>query len=516
MRVGLVINTIRHLKPQQIYFQVADRVHKPAFVYMKAPNMDGVPTITPPIVKPTCFYGEDKFCFLNIDGKFDGWENRNHGNLWAFNQNYMDWLNQDLLLDEDAEQWIDRYIAEMSNNAIGNDPYVTALRCMNWIKLFSLKPHLRSQEREDALFSQMVLMDKRLEYKLLGNHLLEEIFALFIASVYFNHQPWFDKSKTLMTEQLKEQILKDGAHYELSPMYQCILLDRLLDCYNYSINNNLFVEQDELKALMKDKAVLMLGHLESIIYQDGSFPLLNDAAWGIGPKADELFDYAKRLGLAWHAIPLTRCGYRKMKKGRMEAAVDISQIRATYQPGHTHADFFTYELRIDGVPFIVDTGTSTYDKGPRRDYERSTKAHNTVSVEEKDSCEVWSGFRVGKRPKIHIVADFEDQIEAWHKGFGKGLTHTRDFSIHKDAFCVTDKVSKSLESVSYIHFAKGVDVDVKEDLSEINTQVASIKVNGANKIEAFDETYAEEYNIPKKCKVVAIYFDKRLEYKVKL
>lgn len=483
---------------------------------MSAPNRDGVPTITSPIVKPTCFYGEEKFCFINIDGKFDGWENRSHGNLWAFNQNYMEWLNQELLLDEDAEQWIDRYIVDMSNNAIGNDPYVTALRCMNWIRLFCLKPHLRTQEREDALFSQMVLMDKRLEFKLLGNHLLEEIFALFIASVYFNHQPWFDKSKTLMMEQLNEQILKDGAHYELSPMYQCILLDRLLDCCNYSINNKIFVGQEELTTLMKDKAVLMLGHLKSIIYQNGSIPLLNDAARGIGPEANELFDYAMRLGLTWQAIPLTRCGYRKMKKGRMEAIVDISQIRATYQPGHTHADFFTYELRIDGNPFIVDTGTSTYDKGPRRDYERSTKAHNTVSVEGKDSCEVWSGFRVGKRPKIHIEADFGDEIQAWHLGFGRGLKHTRYFAMREDGLKVIDDVSKSCDSISYLHFAEGINVELSEDLCKLLTPTADVIIHGAKKIEISDDFYAEEYNRMKKCKVVAIHFDRHLEYKISI
>lgn len=37
-------------------------------------------------------------------------------------------------------------------------------------------------------------------------------------------------------------------------------------------------------------------------------------------------------------------------------------IGPDYIPGHAHADTFNYELRIDGVPFIVDTGISTYNK----------------------------------------------------------------------------------------------------------------------------------------------------------
>jgi len=516
MQLRLVLNTVMHLKPQQIYHQVVARVHQPQFQFLEAPDIKTPPVLIAPIPKPICYNGYDEFNFINIIGPFKGWGNKDHGNLWAFNQNYMDWLNQGGVTDEDAEKWVDKYITDMPDNVIGNDPYVTALRCMNWFWLFATRPQLRNKRREDALYSQCKLLEKKLEYKLLANHLLEELFALFIASIYFRDQHWYELSNKGLRKELDEQILKDGAHYELSPMYQTILLDRLLDCYNFCSNNPLFSGQKEFADFMASKAMLMLGHLMTITYKDDSIPLLNDAARGIGPACTDLFDYAKRLSLKWDVIPLTRCGYRKLNNKRIEAVVDISQIRATYQPGHTHADFFTYELRIDGEPFIVDTGTSTYDKGRRRDYERSTKAHNTVTVEGKDSCEVWSGFRVGKRPRIHIVTDFKDEVMAWHQGFGKGLKHTRHFVINPSYFGVSDEVSKSRESISYIHFAEGVEPHVSDDLSAILTTKATISINGAQKIDILENTYSEEYNITKNCKVAAIHFDKKMEYKVQL
>lgn len=516
MQLRLVLNTVIHLKPQQIYHQVVARIRQPQFQTLEAPDIKTPPVLTAPIPKPICYNGYDEFMFINIIGQFKGWCNKEHGNLWAFNQNYMDWLNQSFLTDEDAEKWVDRYITDMQDNVIGNDPYVTALRCMNWFRLFTIRPQLRTKRRDNALYSQCKLLEIKLEYKLLANHLLEELFALFIASIYFRDQHWYELSYKGLRRELDEQILKDGAHYELSPMYQTILIDRLLDCYNFCLNNPLFSGQKEFSDFMAVKAVLMLGHLATIIYKDDSIPLLNDAARGIGPTSTDLFDYAKRLSLKWDAIPLTRCGYRKLNNERIEAVVDISQIRATYQPGHTHADFFTYELRIDGVPFIVDTGTSTYDKGVRRDYERSTKAHNTVTVGGKDSCEVWSGFRVGKRPKIHIVADFKDEVMAWHQGFGKGLKHTRDFVIQPSLFKVSDEVSKSRESISYIHFAEGVEPHVSDDLSTIYTTKANISIDGAQKIDILKNTYSEEYNVIKKCNVAAIHFEKKMEYRIQL
>lgn len=472
--------------------------------------------MTEPVSKPVCYDGGEEFCFINIYGQFKGWGNKEHGNLWAFNQNYMDWLNQGALTDDDAGKWIDWYIEDMPDNEVGNDPYVTALRCMNWIRLFVRMPQLKNKTRDDALYSQCKLLEKKLEYKLLANHLLEELFALFIASIYFRDQHWFKLSSLGLMRELNEQILKDGAHYELSPMYQTILLDRLLDCYNFSVNNPLFDEQQGLTDFMAAKAKFMLGHLSAIINQDGSIPLLNDAARGIGPESEDLFEYAKRLGLKWKPLPLTCCGYRKMKNDRLEAVIDIAQIRASYQPGHTHADFFTYELRIDGKPFIVDTGTSTYDKGARRDYERSTKAHNTVTIDGKDSCEVWSGFRVGKRPQIHIVKDVDGEVMAWHQGFGRGLKHTRNFIIQPNCFMVVDKVNKNRENISFIHFAEGIELKVSDDLRTISTPKANIEIDGAKRIEILENTYSEEYNIMKKSKVVAIHFDKKMEYKIQL
>ena len=78
------------------------------------------------------------------------------------------------------------------------------------------------------------------------------------------------------------------------------------------------------------------------------------------------------------ACQMVECGYRRLQGSRQEAIIDVGNITATYQPGHTHADTFTYELHIDDCPVIVDTGISTYNKTPRRLYERSTQAHNTV------------------------------------------------------------------------------------------------------------------------------------------
>lgn len=489
MNIRLLLQTLIHLKPTQVIYQLENRLIKPAYVAMEAPT-DGskiqVSSLkTEPIPKYKCLVGE-QFSFLNLEHEFAGWNFTENGMLWAYNQNYFDWINQGDYPQEDGCKWIDKFIEELPSNKVGLDPYPIALRSINWVKFFCRYPDAATKNRLDSLYSQLKLLEKKLEYHLLGNHLLEDAYALYIGGSFFNDKPLLQKAKKLLLFQLDEQVLKDGAHYEQSPMYHSILLDRLLDCINIKSDNKLIYY-----------AQRMLGHLESIKWGVGSLPLLNDSANGIAPTTRQLFYYAKGLGLKWKKIPMKDCGYRKMLAGNMEMIVDVGNITATYQPGHTHADTFNYELRIDGKPFVVDTGISTYNKTERRQLERSTVAHNCVSPEEKNSSEVWGGFRVGKRCHTEITKDTENVIEAVHNGFGKECR--RKFEMKVGTFSIEDWFDG--EAVNYIHLAK--DADEKR-----------VKVEGAMSVETKPWKYSTEYNRFIEGKVIEIRFKGHCRYTI--
>jgi len=349
---------------------------------------------------------------------------------------------------------------------------------------------------------------------MLGNHLLEDSYAWFINAIYFNDKRMFSKASKLLLKELKEQILADGSHYEQSPMYHCILLDRLLDCYNFSFSNNRFgTVQTEFNENLAETAKRMLGHLQAIVYADSTIPMLNDSANGIAPTPRQLFDYAERLGIEWQPMALKECGYRKYSESGMEAVVDAGNITASYQPGHSHADTFNYELRINGKPVIADTGISTYDKTPRRQLERSTKAHNTVTVDNHDSSEVWGGFRVGKRAKVTIIEETEKRITASHNGFGHDATHTRTFQMDALGFTVSDHVAGNHYCKSYLHFANGIEI-LRHDNDSITTNLAKISIKGAKKVEIINGKISTEYNRFTPIKIAILNFSKELKYTI--
>ena len=95
-----------------------------------------------------------------------------------------------------------------------------------------------------------------------------------------------------------------------------------------------------------EKSLKMLGWLSSVCFENGDIPLFNDAAFGISPSPVALFAYAKRLGLNFEKSGLSDSGYRKLVTNKFECLVDVSRVGPDYQPGHAHADTFTFELHI--------------------------------------------------------------------------------------------------------------------------------------------------------------------------
>ena len=517
MNIRLLFETVVHLKPTQIIHQLIRRSDARGLTIVDAPESNNPKAIAAPIAKPVSL-ANGVLTFLNISDSFTDWNQTAHGALWNYNQNYMDWLLQPDLLPKEGIEWIDRFIENLPTNTAGLAPYPTALRSINWCKFFSLHQPFKNKERDTALYSQVKWLENNLEYRVLGNHLLEDAYALFIAAIYFSDAKLYVKASRLLNQQLQEQVLPDGAHYEQSPMYHCIMLDRLLDCINFSTQNNVFADQQQLTQQLTAVAVRMLGHLQAIVYQDATIPLLNDSAEGIAPSPCELFDYAQRLGLKWNPIELNECGYRKLsnKAAQMEAIVDIGNIRATYQPGHSHADTFSYELRWKGSPYIVDTGISTYEKGARRQYERGTEAHNTVSIDGQDSSHVWGGFRVGKRARVTIEEDTPTRITAHHDGFGRHRLHQRTFSISDSGFSIEDKViGKASSAISYLHVAPDIEVGT-DRLAEGLITIGSLQlsVEGHNEIEILHNSVAKEYNKLTETTVIAIHFTTTVRYQI--
>lgn len=518
-KAGLYFNTIIRLSGKQVLYQCLRRFNgklrslfgiKYKFSHYKEGNLLHLKQV---VLKYETLK-DGVFTFINLPAEFNGeWENKELGPLWSFNINYMDYLLQPSMGAEEGKKWIFRFIETEKNNKVGMAPYCISLRFVNWVKFLSINKKSFSVEEkrvvDTSLYSQYRILDRNLEYNLAGNHLLENIFTLLWAAYYFDDKTIFRKASRLLKRELEKQTLPGGANYEQSPMYHCIILDRVLDAVNLLQNNGRFEGDKELLAFLREKAGLMLGWLQYICYEDGSYPLFNDSAKEIAPLPSALFDYASRLGIRGEASVDKAAGYYAARGSNYELRMDVGGIAASYIPGHSHADTFNFELRVGGKPFIVDTGISNYNICERRFYERSTAAHNTVVVNGEDSSRVWSAFRCAQRAEVVAVDEGDGSITATHNGYRKrGVMHTRSFSWEKERVTVKDKLTRNVQAVAYLHFAIGVDVSLKDNT--LSTPYADIIFSGAKNIEICAGEYSTEYNRFKKCVVTAVTFEGEL------
>lgn len=459
MNLGRYIRTVRHLKWRQIYYRIYYKFKKP-----KIPCIDFNVTqikishahqpwqqVTPHdnIVK-----AENYFCFLNETKSIAEqsiWHDSNIAKLWLYNLHYFNYLfapDKQLSLNEKLKL-IRRWINENpSANSVSFEPYPTSLRIVNWIKYLLINP-LQDAEIFQSLFKQSQLLNSRLEYHILGNHLLANAKALLFAGLFFQGKEaikLYQNGLSIYMKEIKEQIAKDGGHFELSPMYHAIVLEDVLDIIQI---HHLF--NQPLNPMIAATAARMLAWLQGVTHPDGEPAFFNDTSIGIAPTYKQLQQYAQLLCLqipdAYEEGLFQTKTYCTFKDKEIMIVCDIGNIGPDYLPGHAHADTLSFELSLRGYRVFVNSGISCYEKNKNRQFQRSTAAHNTLVINQKNSSEVWDSFRVGRRAKINCVNivnnQYNHRMSAQHNGYKHlcNIIHERTWHIKNKELHIIDHIT---------------------------------------------------------------------------
>ena len=356
----LIFRTVRHLKPVQVWNRV----------WRRRPWINTGAGCGPAQSKLPAF------TFLNHTAVPQGWNDPAQEKLWLYNLHYFEGCRDEALV----AQWIRENPRGWGN---GWEPYPLSLRVVNWIK------NGFGERHAESIREQINWLLPRLEYHLLANHLLANAKALVFAGVALHEEKWLRLGLKIYARELPEQVLDDGVHFERSAMYHCIILEDMLDCAAISG-----------EALFRTYAALMLRGLALLTGPDGQIAKFNDATEGIAKTPAQLQAQAAALGIVAatsRAEGLRTSGYLRQAAGEWTLLAKCGDIGPDYQPGHAHADTWSFELWRGARKMIGDVGCSTYVPGGIRSHERSTAAHNTVVIDGRDSSEVWASHRVGRR-----------------------------------------------------------------------------------------------------------------------
>lgn len=472
---GRLLRTLWHLRAGQIAAQLRTRAmpgwKDPSWVARRAspraPPIRWRPVtdwlVPAPQANTAAALHAGRFTFTSDErtlGWPPDWATANAPLLWRYNLHYLEWLWA-LPAEERlaaALDWSRRN--PPTPGAVGWAPYPTSLRLPTLCMLAAHDPEAAGK-LWPTIWRQAEHLSHRLEYHLLGNHLLENGIALAFTGACFadpDADRWLHTGLGLLRDQLPEQVLRDGMHFERSPMYQVRLVHALALAANTG--------NEQVRSLVVDPLARMTAALESLCHPDGQIALFNDAAFGVYPEPGTVTAFARavlgddRNGPRHTHLP--DAGYFMDRTPGGDAVFcDAGPLGPDYLPGHAHGDIFSFELSLGGNRIVVDAGTYDYVPSEMRSYCRSTAAHNTVTVDDADQAEFWSAFRVGRRGRphgiVHAAATDGFTLSGWHDGFrhlrGRPI-HRREFRWHDaGVLVVRDEViaTKAVTVASRIH-----------------------------------------------------------------
>ena len=486
-KVLLFINTVKYLKWQQVYFRLVRKFIKPKVT----DKFNGSIPKRSDAWEQLKLYEEKidpllNACFLNEPKKLNlpnDWNNDDFSKLWTYNLHYF----EDLLANN-AEQksifhlkmlnsWVDDNPTGYGN---GWDPYPTSLRIVNILKAW-----LGGLELDNKLFksvhAQASYLSSDLEKHLLGNHYFVNLKALLFGGIIFGNARWVTIAEKGLLLEVCEQVLDDGANFELTPMYHSLILVDMLDLYNLSRAYPGQVSE-ALITLLEENIPKMLKFMEAMAHPDGGVSFFNDSVNGIAPTKGKIGSYAEKLGFKHRPlnpnklqlIDNSNSGYISVMSNGNKLIFDASPVGSSYIPAHAHADSLSFELSIGSQRVFVNSGTSEYGLSNVRKDQRKTKAHNTVEVNGKDSSQVWSGFRVGKRASIidrFCEVDFNKNIRlrASHDGYKSlffgGCVHSRNLILTDNSLVVEDSLVGSFSCAkSRFYFHPDLSVKLKNNV----------------------------------------------------
>ena len=322
----------------------------------------------------------------------------------AFVHQMTDWVTQNPLIPQKNEKSTPWRLME------------TGLRLrISWVTAFNLFYDAPSFTGAAKLLMLRAIYDHAqllYQFKTNRNHLLRESNGLAFISAYFPEfaeaEVWLEAALTRIDRELLEQINEDGSQIEASTGYQWLVVDEFEKAYELLQAHQLALPHHHLGNWL-EKMVRVLAY---VIRPDGTFPEINDGfilwpqariAWlGWLLKGDDLV-YIGTGGIDGE-MPSVKsrdfpdAGLFVMRSDWTREARYLLFDAGPYGGPHGHEDKLSLEVCAFGQPFIVDSGSYTYNKAdPYRLYFVGSQGHNTILVDGLSQVRRWN--RANLHPK---------------------------------------------------------------------------------------------------------------------
>ncbi len=341
--------------------------------------------------------------------------------------------------------------------------------------------HTRHIERHLSLYSSA------------GNHTIAEGLGLLYAGALFSETReaarWQFRGRRLLAREAHRQVLPDGGGLEQSTGYLEHVRD-LLALARLLLKHTGAPAEPEIDAAV-DRASTFLRTL------DGGArvaPLIGDCDGGAA--------LVPGLELIQQPDPANRhrtfpdSGLTVVANGAGERLVFLhNPLGMAPGYGHGHSDCLSVLLDIGGNPILIDTGTGQYGGDPAfRSYFRSTRAHNTVTIDDADQAVQSGPFQWRQAYEARLLASSEVDggylMVASHSGYAsRPARHVRGlFYLPGRLLVVRDVVEAPADARVAARWHLGCHIEAADNHNEFvlrttpNTRLALALRGGTTRI----------------------------------
>jgi len=380
-----------------------------------------------------------------------------------------------------------------------------ALRISNLVWALSFLKNYPINKEQKVLINRFIyihahhLIRYPSKYSSNNNHAIAEAFGLFLAGLYFKHlkesKKWFLFGKKVLERELARQILPDGGSLECTTTYLSFVADFLL-LFIYICNK----EKIPYSSVLNDRLLHVCNFIRAIMDKNGNIPNIGDQDSAIlvnfGLDNYENFKSILNSGAVFFKRGDFCCDNYPDLKTELLFGEKVRKVRRMYiKPSstffrhsglavireefkgkeivfvancmplgmpplyaHGHLDALSFTLSVDGYEFFIDPGTYLYHSGGKwRMYFRSTAAHNTVRINEKDIVRQVADFMFANTYKVECFLWENNSNEihwgAYHNGYTKKspyVKHTRFVKYFKNQgkFIISDILESKNEYIA--------------------------------------------------------------------
>jgi len=313
----------------------------------------------------------------------------------------------------------------------GWDAESTGMRIAAWISFHDFFCASADDAFRHAWFSSLVKQSRYLARVLPGHlyglPLMRALKGLAYSGLALDDgEDRLEQAFRLILREIKMQILPDGGHVSRSPQATFEFLQCLVD-----LRTAVTAARLDLPAELQHAIDKLAPAVKFFRHSDGAFCQFNGGQEGNPNICDATLMHSGARGKAMKSLP--HCGYEKIQLGRASVIMDVGLGGLPKYSARAHAGLLGFEYGFGKDRVIVNCGTTSVG-GKWRDLLKSTAAHSTLVVDNRNACHFDDAGNLTTRPEMTSERREDDhmaEIIASHSGYMPryGLIHQRSLRL---------------------------------------------------------------------------------------